>query len=196
MKNHAIAVGGNATDGCGEFLPGGEEGTIEALHCSACHCHRNFHRKESTADDGPSSENYYRRQDNEFNPRTERTVLFVGHQNKELLERNALEYQAGTLIPSRSLARVQHRMGGAAAPSESDELDGYGGSGGGAAARPNQVAKKRFRTKFTQEQKEKMQDFAEKVGWKIQKLEESVVPKLLPRSWSEEKSSEGLDAQQ
>lgn len=37
------------------------------------------------------------------------------------------------------------------------------------------MVKKRFRTKFTQEQKEKMLHFAEKVGWKIQRQEESVV---------------------
>lgn len=46
MKNHAAAMGGTAMDGCGEFMPSGEEGTIEALTCSACSCHRNFHRKE------------------------------------------------------------------------------------------------------------------------------------------------------
>ncbi|KAI4375508.1 hypothetical protein MLD38_013368 [Melastoma candidum] len=31
LKNHAASMGGNATDGCGEFMPIGEEGTIEAL---------------------------------------------------------------------------------------------------------------------------------------------------------------------
>ncbi|KZV48186.1 Homeobox protein 31 [Dorcoceras hygrometricum] len=143
MKNHAIAVGGNATDGCGEFLPDGEEGTIEALSCSACNCHRNFHRKEIAAD----AENYCCRLD-EYNPRNGGKVSFLGHQ------RNALEYQAGTLVSSTTFARQM---------------------GGGAAAGPSQVVKKRFRTKFTQEQKEKMQDFAEKVGWKIQKLEEYAV---------------------
>ncbi|KAJ0972198.1 hypothetical protein J5N97_020157 [Dioscorea zingiberensis] len=52
LKNHAASIGGNATDGCGEFMPSGEEGTIEALKCSACNCHRNFHRKES---EGPET---------------------------------------------------------------------------------------------------------------------------------------------
>uniref|UniRef100_A0A6N2MR78 ZF-HD dimerization-type domain-containing protein n=1 Tax=Salix viminalis TaxID=40686 RepID=A0A6N2MR78_SALVM len=42
----------NATDGCGEFIPGGEEGSLEALKCSACNCHRNFHRKEMTTNSG------------------------------------------------------------------------------------------------------------------------------------------------
>ncbi|KAK1287181.1 ZF-HD homeobox protein [Acorus calamus] len=31
LKNHAAAMGGNATDGCGEFMPSGEEGTMDAL---------------------------------------------------------------------------------------------------------------------------------------------------------------------
>uniref|UniRef100_A0A0E0MKN3 ZF-HD dimerization-type domain-containing protein n=1 Tax=Oryza punctata TaxID=4537 RepID=A0A0E0MKN3_ORYPU len=49
LKNHAAAIGGSATDGCGEFMPGGEEGSLDALRCSACGCHRNFHRKELDA---------------------------------------------------------------------------------------------------------------------------------------------------
>ncbi|KAL0917682.1 hypothetical protein M5K25_012762 [Dendrobium thyrsiflorum] len=53
--------------------------------------------------------------------------------------------------------------------SESDEMEGYG-----AMTRPPMM-KKRFRTKFTSEQKEKMLSFAEKVGWRLQKQEESVV---------------------
>lgn len=50
LKNHAASIGGNATDGCGEFMPSGPDGTIEALKCSACGCHRNFHRKEVEGD--------------------------------------------------------------------------------------------------------------------------------------------------
>ncbi|KAL6329233.1 hypothetical protein AAG906_014843 [Vitis piasezkii] len=137
LKNHAAAMGGNATDGCGEFMPGGEEGTLEALNCSACHCHRNFHRKEV---EGPE----------------------------------ALGYPTGTLISSRPPPPHQmimsYNMG--SLPSESDEQED---GGGGIVARPPQLVKKRFRTKFSQEQKEKMLSFAEKVGWKIQKQEEAVV---------------------
>jgi ZF-HD class homeobox domain-containing protein len=57
-------------------------------------------------------------------------------------------------------------------PSESDEQEDGGGV---VMARPAQLMKKRYRTKFTQEQKEKMLNFAEKVGWKLQKQEETVV---------------------
>ncbi|GAV86851.1 ZF-HD_dimer domain-containing protein [Cephalotus follicularis] len=57
LKNHAVAMGGNATDGCGEFMPSGEEGNIEALNCSTCNCHTNFHRKEIEGE--PSSWDCY-----------------------------------------------------------------------------------------------------------------------------------------
>ena len=36
-------------------------------------------------------------------------------------------------------------------------------------------SKKRFKTRFTQEQKEKMMAFAEKLGWRILKHDESAV---------------------
>eukprot|EP00850_Spirogloea_muscicola_P027084 SM015530S01439 [mRNA] locus=s15530:24:272:+ [translate_table: standard] len=46
QRNHAVASGGYAVDGCCEFTPGGEEGSAEALRCAACECHRSFHRLE------------------------------------------------------------------------------------------------------------------------------------------------------
>ena len=46
LKNHAVGLGGHAVDGCGEFLPAGPDGSIDALKCAACLCHRNFHRRE------------------------------------------------------------------------------------------------------------------------------------------------------
>ncbi|XP_065858844.1 mini zinc finger protein 2-like [Euphorbia lathyris] len=50
-KNHAANVGGYAVDGCREFMASiGEEGSIAALTCAACGCHRNFHRREFEAE--------------------------------------------------------------------------------------------------------------------------------------------------
>ncbi|CAN8234772.1 unnamed protein product [Cochlearia groenlandica] len=46
QKNHAANIGGYAVDGCREFMAAGNEGTVDALRCAACGCHRNFHRKE------------------------------------------------------------------------------------------------------------------------------------------------------
>ncbi|KAM0971995.1 hypothetical protein FF2_019592 [Malus domestica] len=36
LKNHVATIGGTVTDGCGEFMPNGEEGTIEALKGHTC----------------------------------------------------------------------------------------------------------------------------------------------------------------
>ncbi|KAG0487029.1 hypothetical protein HPP92_009124 [Vanilla planifolia] len=125
LKNHAASIGGNATDGCGEFMPGGEEGSLEALKCSACSCHRNFHRKEI---DG------------------------------ELMNQRGLLFS---------------RKPWAIRALDSDEMEGNGG-----AIKSLPFAKRRFRTKFSPEQKEKMLGFAEKVGWRLQKTEESLVQKF------------------
>ncbi|RDY14533.1 Zinc-finger homeodomain protein 2, partial [Mucuna pruriens] len=51
------------------------------------------------------------------------------------------------------------------------ELMEYSGGGGGEGRVEAGGSKKRFRTKFSAEQKEKMLGFAEKLGWKLQRKE-------------------------
>ncbi|XP_012840257.1 PREDICTED: zinc-finger homeodomain protein 3 [Erythranthe guttata] len=164
LKNHAASIGGTANDGCGEFMPAGEDGTLEALTCSACSCHRNFHRKEIDHGDDhpppPPCNNCYN------NP--SRPKLFLqggggGHY-----------HHSGVPPPPRHQMIMSYNIGGSMRSDQSDEQDG-GGGGGAAGRRPEMMMKKRFRTKFSQEQKEKMLGFAERVGWRIQKQEESVV---------------------
>ncbi|CAL9115035.1 unnamed protein product [Musa acuminata var. zebrina] len=154
-KNHAASIGGSATDGCGEFMPSGEEGTPEALKCSACGCHRNFHRKETEGE--PSCDC--------FHPFRGRKVM-MGQKGFLVSGSDAFGYSpaSNSLVP-----RVVMPLG-AMQTSESDEMEGVGGM----VPRPAMV-KKRFRTRFTTEQKEKMLSFAEKMGWRLQKQEESVV---------------------
>ncbi|WOL01597.1 zinc-finger homeodomain protein 4-like [Canna indica] len=164
LKNHAASIGGSATDGCGEFMPGGEEGTLEALKCSACGCHRNFHRKEI---EGESSCDCY-------HPLLKgRKQHLLGGQRGLLFSGAADDFgYSNSLIPRLPPQMIMPL--GALHTSESDEMEGVVGGGGGFMARPP-FLKKRFRTKFTAEQKEKMLHFAEKAGWKLQKQEESVV---------------------
>ncbi|KAL6176325.1 hypothetical protein ACLB2K_052959 [Fragaria x ananassa] len=150
LKNHAAAMGGTATDGCGEFMPSGEEGTIEALNCSACNCHRNFHRKEIDGDHGMSS----------WDVNNNSTRMIMSYNNNM-----SMGGLMGTHLPSESDEQEQDQI----------HHHGHGGGVNVASRAPVQLVKKRFRTKFTQEQKEKMFNFAEKVGWKIQKQEEPVV---------------------
>ncbi|XP_073104352.1 uncharacterized protein [Elaeis guineensis] len=53
MRNHAAAIDGEAFDGCMEFMPGGEEGTLEVLKCTTYSCHRNFHHSDSFSSSDP-----------------------------------------------------------------------------------------------------------------------------------------------
>ncbi|OMO99580.1 hypothetical protein CCACVL1_03723 [Corchorus capsularis] len=174
LKNHAAAIGGNATDGCGagEFMPNGEEGTLEALKCSACNCHRNFHRKEIQCD-CPFPFDCYHNSAPLIN--SGRKLILGPHQNYILAASPAA---AVTAVPPLMKA-------GSSVPSETDEkLDDNGGGGGGGrvgakgSGGGGKLVRKSFRTKFSQEQKEKMLKFAEKAEWRIQKLDESVVQQL------------------
>ncbi|KAF7829296.1 zinc-finger homeodomain protein 1-like [Senna tora] len=146
LKNHAVSIGGLAHDGCGEFLPAGAEGTLDALKCAACNCHRNFHRKETDSlgepylltHPQPHFSAYYR-------------AAPAGY------------LQARLALPSTS-------GGGGTQSTREDQEDVSNPSGGGGDG-----SKKRFRTKFTQEQKDKMLALAERLGWRIQKHDEAVV---------------------
>nr|GME08317.1 zinc-finger homeodomain protein 6-like [Ipomoea batatas] len=140
LKNHAASTGGHVTDGCGEFMPSGEEGTPEALKCAACNCHRNFHRKG------------------------------IRHGS-----RSTFQTQNPPMLPQQ-----QHYRGAMPppirAPAESSSEDLNAGGGQGLLQMPS--SKKRFRTKFTQQQKQQMHEFAEKIGWRIQKQDDQEVHKF------------------
>lgn len=158
QKNHAMSIGGVAVDGCGEFMAAGEEGTLDALKCAACNCHRNFHRKETEG----SSEALYRHQ----------------HQHHQFAYYRAAPPQkaAGYLhvAPSsqhRPLA-MEPTSGGSDGGHYGEEMSNPSSSGGGGGG---SMVKKRFRTKFTQEQREKLLAFAESLGWRIQKHDEAAV---------------------
>uniref|UniRef100_A0A453HGU9 ZF-HD dimerization-type domain-containing protein n=1 Tax=Aegilops tauschii subsp. strangulata TaxID=200361 RepID=A0A453HGU9_AEGTS len=154
LKNHAAAIGGNATDGCGEFMPSGEEGSLEALKCSACGCHRNFHRKELDDFDGDSCASH---------------GYGYGH--------HAVRRLLGPAVPHH------HKSSGGLLVT----ADHYGAYAAARALPPppppplghhHQIImplNKRFRTKFTAEQKGRMLEFAENVGWRLQKLDDAMV---------------------
>ncbi|TKY58703.1 Zinc-finger homeodomain protein 1 [Spatholobus suberectus] len=156
LKNHAVGIGGHALDGCCEFMAVGAEGTLDALKCAACNCHRNFHRKETG--ESPFLLPFHHRR----HPPPQFAACYrapAGYLHVAGQQRGGV---ATLALPSTSGAG-----GGTQSPRE-DQEDVSDPSGGGGS-------KKRFRTKFTQEQKDKMLAFAEKLGWRIQKHDESVV---------------------
>ncbi|KAG8383585.1 hypothetical protein BUALT_Bualt04G0028900 [Buddleja alternifolia] len=163
LKNHAVGIGAHAVDGCREFLPAGEDGTMESLKCAACNCHRNFHRKENGSGGGGGVFPFHQQQ---------QLVITHHHPHGHYGYRSPSGYLH--VAPSQQQQRTAAPL---ALPSSSggggsrDELEGYysnpSSSGG--------IGKKRFRTKFTQEQKDKMFNLAARLDWKIQKQDEEMV---------------------
>ncbi|KAK9678426.1 hypothetical protein RND81_11G210300 [Saponaria officinalis] len=127
QRNHAAHLGSHVVDGCGEFMPAGNEGTPPSLRCAACNCHRSFHRREDT----PAA------------PTTTTTVP---------TPRAPIMVAFGPAEESSSEDMVKL-------------MEEYRG----------RVRKKRFRTKFTEEQKAKMAAVAEEIGWRMKNNEEKVV---------------------
>ncbi|KAA8538660.1 hypothetical protein F0562_028268 [Nyssa sinensis] len=173
MRNHAASIGGHANDGCGEYMPSAGGG--ETLTCAACGCHRNFHRKEV------QGAGYV-----EHHPQHH-----LLHSPPMLLYNSAPTKKIGgftTVVPSLTLPQpsphLHHRIGGVLfgdvdprehyndvdrsydRRSETPERDDV-------QVGPTTMSRnKRFRTKFTQEQKDRMLEFAEKLGWRIQKQDD------------------------
>ncbi|XP_019085884.1 PREDICTED: zinc-finger homeodomain protein 3-like [Camelina sativa] len=172
LKNHAASKGGNAIDGCGDFMPSGEDGSIEALTCSACNCHRNFHRREVEGEEKTFFSPYL---NHHQQPPPQRKLMFHHHHHKMMK----------SPLPQQMIMPIGVATAGS--NSESEDLMEEDGGGSLTFWQPQPPPppysyghnqKKRFRTKFTQEQKEKMMSFAERVGWKMQRQEESAVQQL------------------
>ncbi|XP_010515469.1 PREDICTED: zinc-finger homeodomain protein 7-like [Camelina sativa] len=158
QKNHAASTGGHVVDGCCEFLAGGEEGTFGALKCAACNCHRSFHKKE-----------------------------VYGHKQDQMMITPAF-YNSNSSYKAMQ-PRVMHPMGeiGRRTSSSSEDMKKI-------LSHRNQNVdgrclmmmmttttrkkKKRVRTKINEEQKEKMKEFAERLGWRMQKKDEEEIDKF------------------
>ncbi|XP_010254805.1 PREDICTED: zinc-finger homeodomain protein 5-like [Nelumbo nucifera] len=185
LKNHAASIGGHVVDGCGEFMPSGEEGTPEALKCAACDCHRNFHRKEMEGESQSGANCYYYHNKNYDGSRSRIPPPQPQLPPPPLQQHQKFQLglptspSPGSIPPMMMMAfGGGGGIGGGATESSSEDLNAYQSSAPGGATQPPQplsLSKKRFRTKFTQEQKDRMLEFAEKIGWKIQKQDEPEV---------------------
>lgn len=174
LKNHAASIGGHALDGCCEFMPGptANPSNPTSLTCAACGCHRNFHRRDP---DDPTPLHHL------VPPSSSARRPHSPPSASQLL----LSLSGHTPSPS------DHDMIHNSTPSAAAAVAGGGtgvvmgyyttpnshtnGAGSGGGQNGNFQSKKRFRTKFSQEQKEKMYEFSEKIGWKLKKGEERLV---------------------
>ncbi|CAA7051907.1 unnamed protein product [Microthlaspi erraticum] len=177
LKNHAAAIGGHALDGCGEFMPSPSSLPSDptSLKCAACGCHRNFHRRDP--DDSsltsavppptlpPSSttaaieyQPHHRHHPPPPAPPLPRSPNSSSpppiSSSYMLLALSGTNKTAGNTLPFSDLNFAANNL---------------------SAHHLTPGSRKRFRTKFSQNQKEKMHEFADRIGWKIQKRDEDEV---------------------
>ncbi|XAR56000.1 hypothetical protein NMG60_11036271 [Bertholletia excelsa] len=152
LRNHAASIGGHAVDGCGEFMPSSSAATDPAsLKCAACGCHRNFHRRE----DEPTT------------TASGATLFLEFHRQAPLPRRSS---PSSSSSPPQPPSAQQMRLAlGSAVPED------QGPPAPRVEKGENPNGRKRVRTKFSQEQKEKMLSFSEKLGWKMMKSDEELV---------------------
>ncbi|KAF7828057.1 zinc-finger homeodomain protein 11-like [Senna tora] len=151
LKNHAASIGGHALDGCGEFMPSPASSPTDprSLKCAACGCHRNFHRRD---------------------PREHPNFLSCFYSSGPAPRgpsptpspRSPSPMSSSPSPPPLSHFPPSSYMVLSLGPSDENNRTA-------AAAKEN--GKKRCRSKFTEEQKERMRLFSEKLGWKMQKGE-------------------------
>lgn len=161
LKNHAASIGGHALDGCGEFMPSPTATSADptSLKCAACGCHRNFHRREP--DDPPPTTHVI-----EYQPHHR-------HQPPPPPQRPRSPNSpspppiSSSYYPSAPHMLLALSAGISGPPENAPPISSSPASGAN--------GRKRFRTKFSQGQKEKMFEFAERVGWKMQKRDEDLV---------------------
>ncbi|XP_024977088.1 zinc-finger homeodomain protein 2-like isoform X2 [Cynara cardunculus var. scolymus] len=176
LKNHAANMGGNITDGCGEFMPSGDDGTLEALKCAACNCHRNFHRKEYPTTSPSAAGPFLQLPPPLPSPSPSPSFHHHHHHHRTPPPTISLHHHPNwaSSINAPPVKMAFGGSGGAATESSSEELN-FTTAG---VAPLYGMTKKRFRTKFTQDQKDKMLEFAEKVGWRIPREDDPEVQRF------------------
>lgn len=166
LKNHAASLGAHALDGCGEFMPSPSATPTDptSLKCAACGCHRNFHRRDPEDPISTLAINTAATHVIEYQPhhRHHPPPPPVGNRSPNSASPPPI---SSSYYPSAPHMLLALSTGLSGLPPENNAHTN--------SASPH--ARKRFRTKFSNEQKEKMLQFAEKVGWKMQKRDDDLV---------------------
>ncbi|XP_008795929.2 zinc-finger homeodomain protein 6-like [Phoenix dactylifera] len=176
LRNHAASLGGHVLDGCCEFMPSSDD----AFKCAACGCHRSFHRIDGDSHPSHSNPSSLYHLHDAAHGRSPFLLPPVLHPHPPpppppLPPTSHRHHQKQFISPPPAILELRSSNstagGGTMTESSSEERN----AGAGPPQRPSVVTKKRVRTKFTTEQKERMLDFAERVGWRIQKQDEALV---------------------
>ncbi|PIN16300.1 hypothetical protein CDL12_11046 [Handroanthus impetiginosus] len=180
LKNHAASIGGHAVDGCGEFMPSPTSNPSDptSLKCAACGCHRNFHRRDpeepslllpTPPNAAPTLE--YRPHHRHHPPPPQAGRGNSGGSPNDSPSPPPISSAYYPSAPHMLLA-LSHGLSGPPPDSGTPISTAIN-----TASTPllNSNSRKRFRTKFTQDQKEKMHELADKVAWKMQKKDEDMI---------------------
>lgn len=184
LKNHAASLGGHALDGCGEFMPSPTASSNDpaSLNCAACGCHRNFHRRDPYEPNAaathrlPPAATASHSTDPSTVPSPDTNTNSPQH-HQPVTSPTPCSYYSSA--PHMLLALS---TGFSAPPDDGDDNhprhhhypQHQPPFNQVLAANSSDNGKKRSRTKFTQEQKEKMLSFAERLGWKMNRAEEKL----------------------
>uniref|UniRef100_A0A2P2MNE6 Uncharacterized protein MANES_02G046300 n=1 Tax=Rhizophora mucronata TaxID=61149 RepID=A0A2P2MNE6_RHIMU len=166
LKNHAASLGGHALDGCGEFMPSPTATHTDptSLKCAACGCHRNFHRREpegsSPAPNATTAIEYQPHHRHHPPPPPSQAPQPNGSPNSASPPPISSSYYPSA--PHMLLAL-------------SGGVSGLNDHNATVNIPPSCSPRKRSRTKFTQSQKEKMYQFAQRVDWKMQKRDDLLI---------------------
>ncbi|XP_057967404.1 zinc-finger homeodomain protein 9 [Malania oleifera] len=167
LKNHAASLGGYAVDGCGEFMPSPSANPTDpsSLKCAACGCHRNFHRRE--AEDSLATHVL------EYQPHHRHHPPPPPPPRVRSPDSPSPPPIASSFYPSAPHMLLALSAGLTGHPENSPPINATPMAAATPGSNPN--GRKRFRTKFSPGQKEKMYHFAEQVGWKMQKRDDELV---------------------
>ncbi|XP_049385162.1 zinc-finger homeodomain protein 9-like [Solanum stenotomum] len=165
LKNHAANLGTHAVDGCGEFLPipAANPADPTSLKCAACGCHRNFHRRD------PEEPPPIATAAIEYQPHHRH------HPPPPCGDHSSPNSPSPPPISSAYYPASAPHMLLALSAGFSGEKNQNLPTSTTPVAVANSNGRKRFRTKFTPDQKIKMLEFAEKIEWKMQKRDEDLV---------------------
>ncbi|XP_027347548.1 zinc-finger homeodomain protein 11-like [Abrus precatorius] len=198
LKNHAATIGGHALDGCGEFMPSSSTNLTDprSLKCAACGCHRNFHRRDPQEHNNTTTNS--NNNSNNNNP-TFLNCIYAPSAPPPLPHRAISQSTSPSLSSSPShspspmsspsppplshLPPSYHTsaphmllaLGTAYSAPSSDDHHHHKSLSFLNVKSENPSGKKRYRTKFSKEQKEKMYSFSEKLGWRMQKGDDGLV---------------------
>ncbi|KAK3123515.1 hypothetical protein QOZ80_8AG0632080 [Eleusine coracana subsp. coracana] len=194
LRNHAASAGGHVVDGCCEFMPAA---TAASLRCAACGYHRSFHRRLAAPPPPPpplallpppstvakaAPPHLLTRGEEE----SRRRVAGNGRWDDDETDEDSDYYDDGGHRPMSPLPApaMSPPTSFYLSPAPPPHTPASSFSAPAAAPQgttvpvpgaPLAAARKRFRSRFSPEQKRAMRELSERVGWRLRRRDDAVV---------------------